>query len=48
VDQVIRLEHGRCVVVMSLERRLVVVSPHCDDGVFGYGQVLAETPGAVV
>jgi LmbE family N-acetylglucosaminyl deacetylase len=28
--------------------RTVVLSPHCDDGVFGCGELLASRPGAVV
>lgn len=28
--------------------RVAVLSPHCDDGVFGCGQLLAAHPGAVV
>jgi LmbE family N-acetylglucosaminyl deacetylase len=28
--------------------RLVVVSPHCDDGAFGCGELLASRPGAAV
>jgi hypothetical protein len=28
--------------------RLAVVSPHCDDGVFGCGELLALHPGSVV
>jgi LmbE family N-acetylglucosaminyl deacetylase len=28
--------------------RLVVVSPHCDDAVFGCGELLAERPGSTV
>lgn len=33
---------------MSRASRLLVVSPHCDDGVFGCGDVIAAHPGAVV
>jgi LmbE family N-acetylglucosaminyl deacetylase len=33
---------------MTLERRLVVVSPHLDDGVFSCGEAIAESPGALL
>jgi LmbE family N-acetylglucosaminyl deacetylase len=33
---------------MAERGRVVVVSPHMDDGIFGCGQVLADHPGAVV
>ena len=33
---------------MTLDRRLVVVSPHIDDGVFSCGEVMAQTPGALL
>jgi LmbE family N-acetylglucosaminyl deacetylase len=35
-------------IAVRLERRLVVVSPHLDDGVFSCGEAIAESPGALV